>query len=190
MHTTSVYETKRPLHKLGVAVSLLFTSHFFSSASPPSVPKNTGCPLIGSFSTNPTTRRSSLSFWSNRLTRTFHLHEIDQFHWNPRLTAIYKLPIYNNLREGIAPSILLSAPRNPFRNTKMQISPGEGTVLQCRQHRNPVHLFTLRSAFSVLHFTLRMILTAAKRITATTMSLSTTSTTTKSTIFASGAWNG
>jgi hypothetical protein len=35
-----------------------------------------------------------------------------------------------------------------------------------------------------------MILTAAKRIITATMSLSITSTTTKSTIFASGAWNG
>jgi len=42
----------------------------------------------------------------------------------------------------------------------------------------------------MLQSRLRMILTAAKRIITPTMSLSITSTTTKSTIFASGAWNG
>jgi len=42
----------------------------------------------------------------------------------------------------------------------------------------------------VLSSTVRMILTAAKRIITMTMSPSIISTTTKSTIFASGAWNG
>jgi hypothetical protein len=53
-----------------------------------------------------------------------------------------------------------------------------------------LRLFTLHTAAPMLHSTLRMILTAAKRIITATMSLSITSTTTKSTIFASGAWNG
>ena len=63
-------------------------------------------------------------------------------------------------------------------------------VTHCASGALRHHLFTWYPAATVLSSTMRMILAAAKRITTMTMSPSIISTTTKSTIFASGAWNG